>query len=112
MKDKCLYCKEVLNTLEQVMKHYSQEHPKELRSLERRLNHYNRDLGCEIATHHSRGSPLCKQCPFETGCILEARFGQKKLRNMRILDASSDTKELADRFGVSQRTIQRIKKEG
>lgn len=70
--------------------------------------HYQDD-GCELATS-------CLHCPFSK-CLYEEPGGKqhylKKRRNrdiLRLYTGGKGIKELATRFGVSQRTIQRALK--
>ena len=67
--------------------------------------HY-KDEGCEL-------SPSCLECPFER-CILEeggVASARKKERNQEIKDLANQgvtVPELAERYGVNVRTIQRV----
>ena len=69
--------------------------------------HY-RDEGCELA-------PSCLNCSFSR-CIYEESRGKqrhlKELRNNEIYrlfySEHQSVKEIAQRFGVSQRTVQRV----
>jgi hypothetical protein len=71
--------------------------------------HY-RDEGCELAES-------CLECPFEV-CIYDEPGGKqrlvKSLRNKEMArlftDEGKKVKELAEIFGVSQRTVQRALK--
>ena len=64
-----------------------------------------------------RLSGSCLKCHFDR-CVYDKPWGKrqqlKKMRNrkvMRLFNRGKDTKELARKFGVSRRTIQRALKE-
>ena len=67
--------------------------------------HY-KDEGCELA-------PSCLECPFDR-CLLEeggVATVQKKERNQEIKELAEKgmtVPELAEKYGVSDRTIQRV----
>jgi len=67
--------------------------------------HY-KDEGCELA-------PSCLECPFDR-CVLEeggVASARKRERNQEIKELANQgvtVPELAERYGVSLRTIQRI----
>jgi AraC-like DNA-binding protein len=67
-----------------------------------------RDEGCELAIS-------CLNCPFPS-CVLEQPGGkrrwQKRLRDREmarlVTSEGKKTKELAQKFGISRRTVQRV----
>jgi AraC-like DNA-binding protein len=79
--------------------------------------HY-RDEGCEVADAFLGHKSSCLNCPFPH-CIYDEPGGEqrwrKRLRNAQVLKLAGEgmpVKELAVRFGVSRRTVQRILKGG
>jgi len=73
-------------------------------------NMYYRDKGCEFATS-------CQSCPFPI-CVYECVGGKRgwlnKLRNKEIIKSFTNenktTKELAQIYAISQRSVRRILK--
>lgn len=76
------------------------------------------DSGCPEATAYLGGvQSSCLNCPFEK-CIYETKgrpVSPLRLRRnaeiMQMARQGAETKELAERFGVSRRTIERALKE-
>ena len=79
-------------------------------------SHY-RDEGCELATSYLGHQSHCSECPFPK-CIFEEPRGRQRwskgLRDREIVrqftTEGRGIKEVAAKFGISQRTVQRVLK--
>ena len=117
---KCLYCHTTPPNFKALVRHYESEHnpgSEQYRKLRERVSYSGSDSGCEAATEYLGYPSSCLQCPFKKCIYDERRVAsiltiRKRQRDEQILKGLSEGKEvleMASIFGVSKRTIQRVR---
>ncbi len=117
----CNQCPDSFDQFKKLVNHYERYHnpdSEQHRRLREAITYSGADSGCKVATEYLDGKQSsCLDCPLKR-CIYDEKFkgvksSLKMKRNEEImtrLKAGTTVKELAKEFGISTRTVHRMKR--